>query len=103
MRSPRRTLHRPRRGHVPELVAWLNARDDTPLARAATAHRHLVSIHPLVRAATAHWHLVSIHPRADGNGRMSRSLQTTTPQTAEPAARPPRRWALASRAFRPGA
>ncbi len=34
------------------------------------------STHPLVRAAMAHLHLVSIHPWADGNGRMSRSLQT---------------------------
>lgn len=44
-----------------ELVAWLN--DDNPA-------------HPLVRAAMAHLHLVSIHPWSDGNGRMSRSLQT---------------------------
>jgi Fic family protein len=44
-----------------ELVAWLNADDGA---------------HPLVRAAMAHLHLVSIHPWADGNGRMSRSLQT---------------------------
>ncbi|MEV6769256.1 Fic family protein [Nocardia sp. NPDC051030] len=44
-----------------ELVDWLNADDDT---------------HPLVRAAMAHLHLVSIHPWADGNGRLSRSLQT---------------------------
>ena len=44
-----------------ELVAWLNHDDDS---------------HPLVRAAMAHLHLVSIHPWADGNGRMSRSLQT---------------------------
>lgn len=44
-----------------ELVDWLNADDGT---------------HPLVRAAMAHLHLVSIHPWADGNGRMSRSLQT---------------------------
>ncbi|WP_329185943.1 Fic family protein [Actinacidiphila glaucinigra] len=44
-----------------ELVEWLNA-DDGP--------------HPLVRAAMAHLHLVAIHPWADGNGRMSRSLQT---------------------------
>ena len=44
-----------------ELVAWLNSSDDT---------------HPLMRAAMAHLHLVSIHPWADGNGRMSRSLQT---------------------------
>jgi Fic family protein len=44
-----------------ELVDWLNAGDDA---------------HPLVRAAMAHLHLVSIHPWPDGNGRMSRSLQT---------------------------
>ncbi len=44
-----------------ELVDWLNAKDDT---------------HPLIRAAMAHLHLVSIHPWPDGNGRMSRSLQT---------------------------
>ncbi|MGW3820382.1 Fic family protein [Streptomyces sp. NPDC005046] len=44
-----------------ELVDWLNENDGT---------------HALVRAAMAHLHLVSIHPWADGNGRMSRSLQT---------------------------
>lgn len=44
-----------------ELVDWLNAEEDA---------------HPLVRAAMAHLHLVSIHPWSDGNGRMSRSLQT---------------------------
>ncbi|MGV9411022.1 Fic family protein [Nocardia sp. NPDC003693] len=44
-----------------ELVDWLNTEDCT---------------HPLVRAAMVHLHLVSIHPWADGNGRMSRSLQT---------------------------
>ena len=44
-----------------ELVEWLNADDAS---------------HPLVRAAMAHLNLVSIHPWADGNGRMSRSLQT---------------------------
>jgi Fic family protein len=44
-----------------ELVGWLGADDGT---------------HPLVRAAMAHLHLVSIHPWRDGNGRMSRSLQT---------------------------
>ena len=48
-------------GLMAELVDWLNAKDDT---------------HPLIRAAMAHLHLVSIHPWADGNGRMSRSLQT---------------------------
>ena len=44
-----------------ELVDWLNTPDDT---------------HTLIRAAMAHLHLVSIHPWNDGNGRMSRSLQT---------------------------
>ncbi len=44
-----------------ELIDWLNAEDGS---------------HPLVRAAMAHLDLVSIHPWADGNGRMSRSLQT---------------------------
>jgi Fic family protein len=48
-------------GLMDELVDWLN-RDEEE--------------HPLVRAAMAHLHLVSIHPWADGNGRMSRSLQT---------------------------
>jgi Fic family protein len=48
-------------GLMSELVNWLNAADST---------------HALVRAAMAHLHLVSIHPWADGNGRMSRSLQT---------------------------
>ncbi len=55
----------PEVGRVPglmtELTEWLNTPDDT---------------HPLIRAAMAHLHLVSIHPWADGNGRMSRSLQT---------------------------
>lgn len=46
---------------VEELVDWLNTPDET---------------HALVRAAMAHLHLVSIHPWCDGNGRMSRSLQT---------------------------
>jgi Fic family protein len=44
------------------LVEWLNDGD--------------TEVHPLVRAAMAHLHLVSIHPWMDGNGRMSRSLQT---------------------------
>nr|WTB30670.1 Fic family protein [Streptomyces sp. NBC_00830] len=44
-----------------ELVDWINTNDGA---------------HVLVRAAMAHLHLVSIHPWADGNGRMSRSLQT---------------------------
>lgn len=56
----------PDAGEVPrlteELVQWLNEGD---LAEPA-----------LVRAAMAHVNLVSIHPWADGNGRMSRALQT---------------------------
>jgi Fic family protein len=48
-------------GLTAELTDWLNTADDTP---------------PLIRAAMAHLHLVSIHPWADGNGRLSRSLQT---------------------------
>jgi len=45
-----------------ELVEWLcGEKGDT---------------HLLVRAAMAHLNLVRIHPWADGNGRMSRSLQT---------------------------
>ncbi|MGW0757562.1 Fic family protein [Streptomyces sp. NPDC002814] len=45
-----------------ELVEWLNQGDPDS--------------HVLVRAAMAHLNLVNIHPWADGNGRMSRSLQT---------------------------
>ena len=56
----------PPSGEVPglmaELVAWLEAPDP---------HEPVV-----VRAAMAHLHLVSIHPFADGNGRMSRILQS---------------------------
>ncbi|MGL5829857.1 MAG: Fic family protein [Angustibacter sp.] len=48
-------------GLMAELVDWLNAPDDGP---------------PLVRAALAHLNLVRIHPWPDGNGRMSRTLQT---------------------------
>ena len=48
-------------GLMAELIDWLNTGDET---------------HPLIRAAMAHLHLVSIHPWPDGNGRMSRSLQT---------------------------
>ncbi|WP_245568794.1 Fic family protein [Nocardia concava] len=55
----------PDAGQVPalmdELIEWLNTDDESP---------------PLVRAAMAHLHLVCVHPWADGNGRMSRSLQT---------------------------
>jgi Fic family protein len=45
-----------------ELVDWLNHGD--------------LAAHLLVRAAMAHLNLVSIHPWRDGNGRMSRCLQT---------------------------
>ncbi|NYH92788.1 Fic family protein [Actinopolymorpha rutila] len=45
-----------------ELVFWLNQGD--------------LEADPLVRAAMAHLNLVKIHPWTDGNGRMSRSLQT---------------------------
>ena len=49
-------------GLMRELVVWLNEGDlDAPL---------------LVRAAMAHLHLVRVHPWRDGNGRMSRCLQT---------------------------
>lgn len=48
-------------GLMAELVDWLNADDGS---------------HPVIRAAMAHLHLVAIHPWSDGNGRMSRSLQT---------------------------
>ncbi|WP_043639236.1 Fic family protein [Nonomuraea candida] len=45
-----------------ELVAWLNEGD-----REAPSY---------VRAAMAHFNLVKIHPWRDGNGRMSRALQS---------------------------
>ncbi|HXA59270.1 MAG TPA: Fic family protein, partial [Streptosporangiaceae bacterium] len=49
-------------GLMSELLDWLNTGDlDTPA---------------LVRAAMAHLNLVSIHPWRDGNGRMSRCVQT---------------------------
>ncbi|WP_433442573.1 Fic family protein [Nonomuraea sp. CA-141351] len=49
-------------GAMDELVAWLNEGDlDAP---------------SYVRAAMAHFNLVKIHPWRDGNGRMSRALQT---------------------------
>ncbi|WP_405575667.1 Fic family protein [Streptomyces sp. NBC_01167] len=49
-------------GLMSELVHWLNDGD--------------LDSHVLVRAAMAHLNLVKIHPWSDGNGRMSRSLQT---------------------------
>ncbi|WP_455351101.1 Fic family protein [Streptomyces sp. SYSU K217416] len=45
-----------------ELVAWLNEGD--------------LDAHVLIRAAMAHLNLVNVHPWSDGNGRMSRCLQT---------------------------
>ncbi|MFC4052951.1 Fic family protein [Actinomadura syzygii] len=48
-------------GLMDELVNWLAEDNGT---------------HPLIKAAMAHLHLVSIHPWSDGNGRMSRSVQT---------------------------
>ncbi|MFI5621799.1 Fic family protein [Streptomyces sp. NPDC051567] len=49
-------------GLMTELVDWLNNGD--------------TGEHVLIRAAMAHLNLVKIHPWSDGNGRMSRSLQT---------------------------
>ncbi|MCX4395560.1 Fic family protein [Streptomyces sp. NBC_01767] len=49
-------------GLMSELVDWLNEGD--------------LDSHVLLRAAMAHLNLVKIHPWSDGNGRMSRSLQT---------------------------
>ncbi|AXG78260.1 Fic family protein [Streptomyces paludis] len=49
-------------GLMSELVDWLNGGD--------------LDSHVLIRAAMAHLNLVKIHPWSDGNGRMSRSLQT---------------------------
>lgn len=46
---------------IEELVAGLNAASPTPV---------------LIRAAMAHLNLVMIHPFSNGNGRMSRCLQT---------------------------
>lgn len=48
-------------GLMSELIDWLNGDQNG---------------HPLIKAAMAHLHLVAIHPWCDGNGRMSRSLQT---------------------------
>jgi fido (protein-threonine AMPylation protein) len=49
-------------GLLDELVAWLNDGD--------------LGVPSYVRAAMAHLNLVKIHPWRDGNGRMSRALQT---------------------------
>jgi fido (protein-threonine AMPylation protein) len=49
-------------GLMRELIEWLNVGD--------------LDTHLLVRAAMAHLNLVAIHPWRDGNGRMSRCVQT---------------------------
>jgi len=45
-----------------EVVSWLEEGD--------------LDVHPVVRAAMAHLHVVSVHPFRDGNGRISRILQS---------------------------
>ena len=45
-----------------EVVRWLEAGD--------------LDAHPIVRAAMAHLHVVSVHPFRDGNGRVSRIVQS---------------------------
>lgn len=45
-----------------EAVEWLDGRD--------------LDAHPVVRAAMAHLHVVTIHPFGDGNGRVSRIVQS---------------------------
>ena len=47
---------------VDEVVGWLEEED--------------LDVHVVVRAAMAHLHLVSVHPFRDGNGRVSRILQS---------------------------
>lgn len=53
-------------GHLPDLMAevvdWLEDGD--------------LDAHAVVRAAMAHLHLVSVHPFRDGNGRLSRIVQS---------------------------
>lgn len=45
-----------------EVVTWLEVGDP--------------EVHPVVRAAMAHLHVVSVHPFRDGNGRISRIVQS---------------------------
>ncbi|HMJ35163.1 MAG TPA: Fic family protein [Baekduia sp.] len=45
-----------------EVVAWLQKGD--------------LDVHQVVRAAMAHLHVVSVHPFSDGNGRLSRVVQS---------------------------
>ena len=56
----------PPHGQVPklmrEVIAWLDRGD--------------LDAHVVVRAAMAHLHLVSVHPFSDGNGRISRIVQS---------------------------
>lgn len=56
----------PPHGQVPklmrEVIAWLDRGD--------------LGAHVVVRAAMAHLHLVSVHPFSDGNGRISRIVQS---------------------------
>jgi Fic family protein len=49
-------------GRMAEVVEWLQEGD--------------LSANPIVRAAMAHLHVTSIHPFRDGNGRVSRILQS---------------------------
>ncbi|GAA1851286.1 Fic family protein [Myceligenerans crystallogenes] len=84
--SPRRPAGQWRRGPVhvtdardPSIAAYTApSADDVPglMAELVDWLRDDDGAHPVVRAAMAHLHLVAIHPWADGNGRMSRSLQT---------------------------
>ena len=55
-----------------ELVDWLEHRD--------------LDAHVAVRAAMAHLHLVSVHPFRDGNGRISRIVQSLVLAPGRPAA-----------------
>lgn len=67
----------PESEHLPDLMNALTA-----------SLRTGVNVDPLVQAAMAHLNLVMIHPFRDGNGRMSRALQTlvlSRQSIAEPA------------------
>jgi len=56
----------PAAGSIPELVD----------AMVKQLGRHTGKVHPLIEAAMAHLNLVSIHPFEDGNGRISRVIQS---------------------------
>jgi Fic family protein len=49
-------------GLMGEVIEWLGVGD--------------LDVHPVVRAAMAHLHVVTIHPFRDGNGRVSRIVQS---------------------------